>query len=318
VSTDSRQPLAAALRAATRRLDLAGVPAARGDAERLAAHVLGIPPGELAAAAITGRGLDAGHAERFDQLVGLRADRVPLQHLTGRAPFRMIELDVGPGVFVPRPETEVVAGLAIRAAAGLPAPLVVDLCTGSGAIALSVAVEVPGVRVVALEVDAHAHAWARRNVERLAPGTVDLRLGDVAAADAGVLADLAGAVDVVVANPPYIPAWARPLDPEVAEHDPEVALYGGGEDGLAVPAAVVRTAGGLLRPGGLLVMEHGDAQGERARALAVAVGGWTGIRTEPDLTGRDRALLARRGDAAGATDVRRGPRTRSEVRDFRP
>ena len=292
------------LRAAADRLAAAGVGVARGDAERLAAHVLGLGPGELAAAAVTGRALAAADARRLDALVTQRAARVPLQHLTGRAPFRTIELDVGPGVFVPRPETEVVAELAVAelavaelAVAELAVaehPVVVDLCTGSGAIALSIAVEVPAARVVALELDRDAHAWARRNVERVAPGRVDLRQGDVAGADGGVLADLAGAVDVVVANPPYIPSWAVPLDPEVAEHDPQVALYGGGDDGLVVPAAVVRTAAGLLRAGGLLVMEHGDVQGAAARALATTAGGWLDVTTAKDLTGRDRALVARR------------------------
>ena len=296
------------LRAAADRLAAAGVSMARGDAELLAAHVLGLGPGELAAAAVTGRALAAADARRLDALVTQRAARVPLQHLTGRAPFRTIELDVGPGVFVPRPETEVVAELAVAelvvaelavaepAGAGhaLVEPLVVDLCTGSGAIALSIAVEVPAARVVALELDRDAHAWARRNVDRVAPGRVDLRQGDVAGADGGVLADLAGAVDVVGANPPYIPSWAVPLDPEVAEHDPQVALYGGGDDGLVVPAAVVRTAAGLLRPGGLLVMEHGDVQGAAVRALATTAGGWLDVTTAKDLTGRDRALVARR------------------------
>jgi len=292
------------LRAAAARLAAAGVPAARGDAERLAAHVLGLTPGEVAAAAVTGRPLAPDDAGRLDALVARRCERVPLQHLTGRAPFRTIELDVGPGVFVPRPETEVVAELAVAelavaelAVAELAVaehPVVVDLCTGSGAIALSIAVEVPAARVVALELDGDALGWARRNVDRIAPGRVDLRQGDVDGADAGVLADLVGAVDVVVANPPYIPSWAVPLEVEVARHDPHVALYGGGEDGLVVPRAVVRTAARLLRPGGLLVMEHGDVQGGATRALAGADDGWVGVTTEPDLTGRDRALVARR------------------------
>jgi len=283
------------LRAAAARLAAAGVPAARGDAERLAAHVLGLTSGEVAAAAVTGRPLAPDDAGRLDALVARRCERVPLQHLTGRAPFRTIELEVGPGVFVPRPETEVVAGFVVRACRDVPgSPVVVDLCTGSGAVALGVAVEVPSARVVALELDGDALGWARRNVDRIAPGRVDLRQGDVDGADAGVLADLVGAVDVVVANPPYIPSWAVPLEVEVARHDPHVALYGGGEDGLVVPRAVVRTAARLLRPGGLLVMEHGDVQGGATRALAGADDGWVGVTTEPDLTGRDRALVARR------------------------
>jgi release factor glutamine methyltransferase len=221
---------------------------------------------------------------------------VPLQHLIGTAPFRTVELAVGPGVFVPRPETEVVAGVAIEEARRLPHPLVVDLCTGSGAIAVAVAAEVPAARVVAVELDPLAHAWAARNVDVLTRRdriAVDLRLGDAVGADTGVAADLAGAVDVVVANPPYIPDGARPVDPEVADHDPRLALYGGGADGLGVPRGVVASARGLLKAAGLLVMEHGDAQGLRARRL-VEGPDWYDVRTAEDLTGRPRALIARR------------------------
>jgi len=289
-----------ALRAAAERLDAAGVTPARGDAERLAAHVLGASTGEVAAAAITGRVLAAADAERLDALVDQRAARVPLQHLTGRAPFRTIELDVGPGVFVPRPETEVLAGLAIAESARVSAlgaatpPLVVDLCTGSGAVALAVADEAPGVRVVAVELDPAALAWAARNVHRLPAGRqVELRRGDAAHADTGVAADLTGQVDVLVANPPYIPSGARPVDPEVAEHDPPLALFGGGQDGLDLPRAVVAAAAGLLRPGGLLLMEHADVQGPATRALA-GEQTWIDVRTVADLSGRDRVLSARR------------------------
>lgn len=293
-------PLAAALRAATRRLGEAGVASPRADAERLAGHVLGLSAGQVAAAVALGRSFDPDGAERFTDLVAQRASRVPLQHLTGRAAFRTIELEVGPGVFVPRPETEIVAGLAVEAARAVPGgSTIVDLCTGSAAIALAVAVEVPSARVIALELEPYARAWAERNIERVAPGRVDLRAGDVTdlatvldvGAPAG-LADLVGAVDVVVANPPYIPPGARPVDPEVAEHDPEAALYGGGPDGLTVPRAVAALAARLLRPGGVLVMEHGDAQGPACRAL-VPEPLWTGGRTARDLTGRDRALVAR-------------------------
>jgi release factor glutamine methyltransferase len=263
--------------------------------------VLGLSRGGVTAAVVRGARIDATTARAIEELVEQRAARLPVQHLTGHAAFRTLELDVGPGVFVPRPETEVVAGLAIDEAAALAdagrSVLVVDLCTGSAAIALAVAVEVPAARVVAVELDPLAHAWAERNVATMAPrvdGRVDLRRGDAVGSDRGVLADLAGAVDVVVANPPYIPAGARPVDPEVADHDPPVALYGGGADGLDVPRGVVTAAAGLLRDGGLLVMEHGDGQGPYARRL-VARAGWHDIDTAEDLTGRPRALLARRG-----------------------
>jgi release factor glutamine methyltransferase len=295
------EDLAVALREATTRLDEAGVPAARADAEQLAGHVLGLGRGEVLAAALVGRRWPADRSRAFADLVALRAQRVPLQHLTGRAAFRTLELEVGPGVFVPRPETELVAGLAIEAARALAGdapsadggPLVVDLCTGSAAIALAVAVEVPEARVVALEREPLALAWAERNVRASAPGRVDLRAGDVVAADADLLADLVGIVDVVVANPPYIPPGARPVDPEVAEHDPDAALYGGGPDGLDVPRAVVAVAAALLRDGGLLVMEHGDGQGAACRGLAAGPA-WSQVRTDTDLTGRDRALVATR------------------------
>jgi release factor glutamine methyltransferase len=239
--------------------------------------------------------LGAPAPDGLADLVARRATRIPLQHLVGRAPFRRMELLVGPGVFVPRPETEMVAGLAIEAASVTPTPLVVDLCTGSGAIALAVATEVPGSRVVAVEAEPAAHAWAERNLAERAgldPGLAhrfDLRLADVA--DPGLLSELAGAVDVVVANPPYLPPDAEPVDVEVRDHDPARALYGGGDDGLAVPRQVAARAARLLRVGGTLVMEHADVQGPAVRAL-LDPGAWTGVRTAPDLTGRDRAVVA--------------------------
>jgi release factor glutamine methyltransferase len=286
--------LSAVLRAARARLAAARVATPGPDADQLAAHVLGLRPGEVAAAAVRGLRIGDAEAERLQELVTARAQRVPLQHLTGRAGFRTVEVAVGPGVFVPRPETEVVAGLAVDEALRLAghAPVVVDLCTGSGAVAIALAVEVPAASVTAVELDPLAHAWARRNVDALAP-RVDLRLGDAVGADTGVAADLAGTVHVVVANPPYIPSGARPVDPEVADHDPPRALYGGGADGLDVPRGVVAAAAGLLVPGGLLVMEHADGQGQATRAL-VAGPGWDDVRTVADLTGRPRALVARR------------------------
>jgi release factor glutamine methyltransferase len=284
--------LAELLREGRGRLATAGVPTPEADAVQLAAHLLATTPGDVRARALRGGRVDPAAGHEYLDLVAARADRVPLQHLTGVAPFRTLALAVGPGVFVPRPETEVVAGLAIDEARRLEAPLVVDLCAGSGAVALAVAVEVPAARVVAVELDPMAHAWAARNVAAIAP-RVDLRLGDAVGADTGTAADLAGAVDVLVANPPYIPPGSRPVDPEVADHDPPLALYGGGDDGLAVPRGVVAAAAGLLRSGGLLVMEHADGQGPGTRAL-VAGPGWGDVRTADDLTGRPRALVARR------------------------
>jgi release factor glutamine methyltransferase len=299
--------LGRAIAEAARRLAEAGIDSARTDAEVLAAHALGVPRRELAGRVALGAPVPA----EYPDLVAERARRIPLQHLTGRAGFRGLDLLVGPGVFLPRPETEVVAGLAIEAAAAVTGhpPLVVDLCAGSGAIALSVAAEVPRARVVALEFARGAHAWAERNIAALSLGNrVELRLGDVAGAasqvDGAVLADLAGRVDVVAANPPYIPPGEDPVDEEVRAHDPRPALYGGGPDGLRVPGAVVATARDLLRVAGFLVMEHAESQGRAARAL-VATPDWRDAQTVPDLTGRDRALVVRR---AGEPDDHRSAR----------
>lgn len=293
------------LRDAVARLTTAGVPSPRVDVELLAGHVLALSRGEVVSAALRGFRVPPEAAAALADAIAARAERVPLQHLTGLAPFRGLELQVGPGVFVPRPETELAAGLAVEEAArlvtrprpaGMPGPLVVDLCTGSGAIALAVATEVPGVQVVAVELEPHALAWAQRNRDAAGAAVaarVELRAGDAVDAHVGVLADLARRVDVVVANPPYIPPDAVPVDPEVAEHDPWAALYGGGDDGLDVPRGVIRAAAGLLVPGGLLVMEHADTQGPATRAL---VGGpdWAEAGTRTDLAGRPRVLVARR------------------------
>jgi release factor glutamine methyltransferase len=284
----SEPDLRGAVRAAASRLAEAGVASAESDAVALAAHALGWSVGDVRKAMVLGAPVPAA----YEALVAERAARVPLQHLTGRAGFRRLELEVGPGVFVPRPETEGVAGLAIEAArAAGERPVVVDLCTGSGAIALAVADEVPAARVYAAELAPEAHAWAARNVASTGLG-VELRLGD--ATSAQVLAELDGRVDVVVSNPPYIPVGMVPVDAEVREHDPSVALYGGSEDGLAVPLAVAARAAVLLRPGGTLVMEHADTQGESLPAALQRTGCWRDVVDHADLTGRPRATVARR------------------------
>jgi release factor glutamine methyltransferase len=284
----SEPDLRGAVRAAASRLAEAGVASAESDAVALAAHALGWSVGDVRKAMVLGAPVPAA----YEALVAERAARVPLQHLTGRAGFRRLELEVGPGVFVPRPETEGVAGLAIEAArAAGERPVVVDLCTGSGAIALAVADEVPAARVYAAELAPEAHAWAARNVAATGLG-VELRLGD--ATSAQVLAELDGRVDVVVSNPPYIPVGMVPIDAEVREHDPSVALYGGSEDGLAVPLAVAARAAVLLRPGGTLVMEHADTQGESLPAALQRTGCWRDVVDHADLTGRPRATVARR------------------------
>ncbi len=271
-------------------LAAAGVPSPEADAVALAAFALATDPAEVRARMILRVAADEGFADRYAGLVAERATRVPLQHLTGTAHFRRLTLSVGPGVFVPRPESEVVAGLAIQAARNAGAsPRVVDLCTGSGALALAVKDEVPGAEVLAVEISDLAHAWAVANRDRLGLD-VDIRLGDAASA----FPELEGAVDVVVSNPPYIPQDAVPVDPEVRDHDPAVALYGGAADGLAVPCAVAARAAALLLPGGVLVMEHADTQGESLPHALRATGQWSQVEDHPDLAGRPRATVARR------------------------
>lgn len=277
---------------ATGHLRAAGVPSPQVDAELLVCHAYGISRAELLQASILRRTLGSlgDAAAPFAALVTRRAAREPLQHLTGRAPFRTVELQVGPGVFVPRPETEQVAEQAIDEARAVlrarGSVRVVDLCTGSGAIALAVAIEVPDADVWAVELDAEAHAWAERN---LAGTSVRLVRGDARTA----LADLDGTVDVVVSNPPYVPPGAVPREPEVADHDPAVALYGLGDDGLEVPRGVAAAAVRLLRPGGLFVMEHAEVQAAAAREMALATGALDDARTLGDLAGRDRMVVAR-------------------------
>jgi release factor glutamine methyltransferase len=273
-------PLRPALASATRRLTEAGVASPRIDAEELAAHLLGVERRDLVRH-------DTIDACAFTDLVEARAARTPLQHLTGVAHFRHVSLAVGPGVFVPRPETEVMVGQIIDAARALPAGAVaVDLCTGSGAIALSLATEVPGLAVHAVELDAGALAWARRNLDG---SGVRLVQGD--AADA--FPELDGTVDLVVSNPPYIPhtAWES-VAVEARDHDPAPALWGGGEDGLDVMRAVEATAARLLRPGGQVAVEHADVQGTAVVAIFARTGRWTGVRSHRDLTGRDRFVTA--------------------------
>ena len=281
--TEPADDLRAAVRAAASRLAEAGVPSPEADAVALAAHLMKVSVADVQKAMVLGGVVPAAYQE----LVTERAARVPLQHLTGRAGFRRLELSVGPGVFVPRPETELVAGLAIDAALELESPVVVDLCTGSGAIALAVADEVPTARVHAVELGREAHAWAERNVADTGL-PVDLRLGDATEA----FPELDGTVDIVVSNPPYIPIGMVPLEAEVRDHDPELALYGGSADGLAIPLAVAGRAAELLRPGGLLVMEHADSQGVSLQTALRRTGLWATVADHDDLSGRPRATTA--------------------------
>ncbi|WP_420330089.1 peptide chain release factor N(5)-glutamine methyltransferase [Ornithinimicrobium murale] len=276
------------VRAAARELTNAGVASPRVDAEALLAHVLGRDVADLRRALLLGEKVAEADHTAYRLLVEQRAARVPLQHLTGSAHFRHLALRVGPGVFVPRPETEVLVDLALAdLRSAREQPVVVDLCTGSGAIALALAEEWPTARVHAVELSEEAHAWAAANVD----GTglpVDLRLGDATTA----FEDLLGGVDVVVSNPPYIPPGSVPIDPEVRDHDPQVALYGLGEDGLQVPLAVAARAAQLLVPAGVLLMEHADVQGEAMVTRLRATGAWSEVADHEDLTGLPRVTRA--------------------------
>ncbi|HEU5222713.1 MAG TPA: peptide chain release factor N(5)-glutamine methyltransferase [Candidatus Lumbricidophila sp.] len=278
----------------TAQLEVAGVPDAPVDAELLIGHMMGWSRGQVQANAIVGAEISSDASQSVRALAARRAAREPLQHLTGLAPFRSLELEVGPGVFVPRPETELVAGLAIdalrdaaAAASAAAGPhIAVDLGTGSGAIALAVASEVPSAAVWAVEREPAAHAWAARNVLRTGVTNLTLVLGDLGTA----LTELDGSVDVVVSNPPYIPDDAVPIDPEVQLFDPPTALYGG-RDGLDVVRVLSVRAAQLLKPGGVLLIEHGERQASDIAAL-LSVDGWQSITCARDLTGRDRVTRA--------------------------
>jgi release factor glutamine methyltransferase len=267
---------------AVARLRDAGVESPEHDAAELLAHLLGTERSRLAMV----EEVASADAGEYDALIARRAAREPLQHLTGTAHFRHVSVAVGPGVFVPRPETELLAGWAVERALELEAPVVVDLATGSGAIALAVADEAPHATVHALELDPASHAWAERN---LAGTGIDLRRGDLATA----FPDLEGAVDVVVCNPPYIPleAWESVVA-EARDHDPHLALFSGA-DGLDAIRALEQRAAALLRPGGVVGAEHADVQGESAPAVFAASGRWSDVRDHTDLAGRPRYLTAR-------------------------
>lgn len=291
----------------------AGVPSPAADAEQLIGHVLGISRAAMAVRA----SVSTTDAERVAELVRRRGARVPLQHLTGRAPFRRLDLLVGPGVFVPRPETEILVEHALGALEQMRTDQprqrlrVVELGTGSGAIAIALAVEAGPIDVVTVEVHGPARAWAARNIElhaesiRAAGSCVALVAADATspadvarqAAAAGDSEWLSGATDLVVTNPPYIPDGAVPLDPEVRDFDPSEALFGGG-DGLDIFRGFERTAAAMLRPRGALVVEHGDLQGEGTASNSVPTllrgRGWAHVTDYRDLSGRSRVTLATR------------------------
>ena len=295
--------LAEAMRAATERLDAAGVASPRYDAEVLAACALDAERSAIRTWTAMGARVDQAAADDFDQLVQRRCRREPLQHITGRAPFAGVELAVGPGVFIPRPESELLVQLAVdfvRGVSNASTPVrVVDLCAGSGAIGLAILTQVTQgggvVHLQSVELDDDAVLWLRRNAEALAtPEQMQVRHEDATAAMPEVTAE----IDVVVCNPPYIPLGAEIRDPEVARYDPARALWGG-RDGLDVIRGITAVAERLLRPGGLLLIEHADVQGESIPAHLAAqrhgdLGVWTEIRDLCDLNDRPRCTYALR------------------------
>jgi release factor glutamine methyltransferase len=269
----------------------AGIDSARWDAEQLAAHLTGTDRGRL--------GLldspDDDFLGRYRDIVAARSQRVPLQHLLGTAAFGPVMLHVGPGVFIPRPETEALLEWA-TAQRLAPQPVIVDLCTGSGALAVALAHRRPAARIVAIDNSDTALAYARRNAQGTA---IELLCADVTqlASQPGPLAELDGRVDMLVANPPYVPDDTV-LDPEVVQHDPRQAVFGG-PDGLAVIAPLVRLAGRWLRPSGVIGVEHDDTTSAQTVELFGRTGLFEDVQVRRDLTGRPRFVTARRRAATG-------------------
>ena len=278
--------LSEALALASEKLSAAGVPSPQADATWLLCHVLGTDRSDLLTRITFDQSLAVEQLDAFLVALARREQREPLQHITGKAAFRSIELSVGPGVFIPRPETEQVVQYAIDYLRQLPMPgVAIDLGTGSGAIAIAMAVEVPQTKIYAVELSQAAFDYAAKNIEANA-AAVELRLG----AMQEVVSDLVGGLDVVISNPPYIPDSAIPIDPEVRNFDPELALYGG-EDGLDVIRDISGIAAALLRAGGLLVLEHADGQSDAIRELLLN-DGWLSVSAFQDATMRYRTITA--------------------------
>jgi release factor glutamine methyltransferase len=274
-----------AIVAATARLEAARIASPRVDAELLAAYVLAVPRGRLALVDV----LTEGQKRHYESIIRVRAERVPLQYITGRAPFRHLDLAVGPGVFVPRPETEVVVEWGLRFLRSCAPGTVVDLCAGSGAIALSVAAEAPGSSVYAVELAEAALNFLRLNATC---AKVSIVAGD--ATDPATLVELDGRVDLVLTNPPYVPeVGAAGLTPEVSQYDPHDAVFAG-QDGLRVIRPLIDRIAGLLRPGGVFAIEHDDTHAYVVPTVVAADGRFTGVELHHDLARRPRFTTAMR------------------------
>lgn len=285
------------LHGAARLLADAHVPNPDPDSAALLAHAWGLDASALARKRLFGDSVPAGVTEIFAELLDRRRQRVPLQHIIGRAAFRYLELQVGPGVFVPRPETELLVTEVLQELdrqQNAHEPFVIDLCSGSGAITLSLAAEHRQLSIIGIEREAEALNWSLKNLKSvdLGDSSAELISGD-ATTFADDRPDLWGLADVVVTNPPYVPDEAVPRDTEVREHDPAAALYGG-SSGLEIPELIMRQAEKLLRPGGFFIMEHSEEQGPEACELIMSTASLRQAATYPDYTGRDRYTVAHR------------------------
>lgn len=303
------QELLRVLRDAVKKLEFAGVESAEYDARLLLAHACGVSLAELNKALLMGdyKNFSPDYASKYSDFVSRRASREPLQHIIGRAPFRYLDLRVGKGVFVPRPETEVVvdAGLDWLRESHISKPTVVDLCAGSGAIGLSIATEVADAQVWAVEKSPEAFQYLRKNFEETAKNYENMQISSryhavLADATKAHISDLTpelhaicGKVDLVITNPPYVPENQVPEQIEVREYDPPLALYGGSVDGLLIPEQIMRAAFALLKPGGAMVMEHDISQGDALKKYAESLG-FACTRVGNDLTGRPRYTFAQK------------------------
>ncbi|MEY4322304.1 MAG: methyltransferase [Actinomycetota bacterium] len=278
-------------------LAAAGIETPENDAELLLCHILGKKRSELTLV----DHITEDQRRAFERAIATRTKRIPLQHITGRAPFRHIEVSCGPGVLTPRPETELLVDAAIKHTANIENPIIIDLCAGSAAMTISIAMEIKNAEVVGLELVPKAFEWGRKNVEehlesiRRAGSKLAWVKGDVRGCERRTLSHYKGNTDVIVSNPPYIPNWAIPRDPEVATHEPLEALYGG-DDGLYFVHAVLQAAKPLLKLGGMVIIEHGDLQGEDSEASVPRTvreaGGFTDVKDHLDLAGRPRFTTA--------------------------
>lgn len=278
--------LLAALKDATERLTRSGVASPQVDAELLLAHVTGVSRGEVLAWVHTDRSLTADQLVDWDRLLARREKREPLQHLTGTAAFMSFEVSVGPGVFVPRPETQALVEAAIdqalAMAVGEEGVRILDLCSGSGVVAISLARAIPHANVSAVEASPEALAYLERNVENLAP---NIRVVALSVAECAEEFGDSG-FDMILANPPYVPVSEVPNDPEVATYDPAMALFGGA-DGLDIVHHIQALVNSHLRPGGYLAIEHSNLQGDAVRAIMNSAG-MRSVSTEKDFAERER------------------------------